>query len=180
MRRTLGPLLLLPLLLAGCGEEGTGAATDDATSAESSASSTPPPTDEPAATDGTTEPPDDEAGDGATLLGLVHETNAGGTVSDQLTPIDGDGLLDFLTQLDSSSLSEQVMTIAEDNPPTDGHRLMAAVVAIGCDVPPGVSVTAAPDDGGTWTVVPDKVTAPLQECLAPVTTIAVVDVPLQG
>lgn len=177
MRRTLGPLLLLPLLLAGCGEEGTGSATDDPTSSASStpaptSTTTPTPTDEPPATE--------PAGDGATVLGLVHETNAGGSVSDQLTPIDGDGLLDFLTQLDSSSLSEQVMTIAEDNPPTDGHRLMAAVVAIGCDVPPGVTVTAAFDDSGTWAVVPDKVTAPLQECLAPVTTVAVVDVPLQG
>lgn len=178
MRRTLGPLLLLPLLLAGCGEEGTGSATDDPTSSASStpaaptSPTSPNPTDEPLATDG--------ANDGATVLGLVHETNAGGTVSDQLTSIDGDGLLDFLTQLDSSSLSEQVMAIAEDNPPTDGHRLMAAVVALGCDVPPGVTVSGAPDDSGTWTVIPDKVTAPLQECLAPVTTVAVVDVPLQG
>lgn len=173
MRRTLGPLLLLPLLLAGCGEEGAGSATDDATSTPS-ASSAPTTT---APTDGGA---DDGTDDGATVLGLVHETNAGGTVSDTLTPIDGDGLLDFLTQLDSSSLSEQVMTIAEDNPPADGHRLMAAVVALGCDVPPGVTVTGAPDDSGTWTVTPDKVTAPLQECLAPVTTIAVVDVPSQG
>lgn len=175
MRRTLGPLLLLPLLLAGCGEEGTGSATDDATS---SASSTPTGTSTTA--EPTADPPVDGANDGATVLGLVHETNAGGTVSDTLTPIDGDGLLDFLTQLDSSSLSEQVMTIAEDNPPADGHRLMAAVVALGCDVPPGVTVTGAPDDSGTWTVTPDKVAAPLQECLAPVTTIAVVDVPPQG
>lgn len=159
MRNTLGPLLLLPLLLAGCGEEGTGSATDDpSTSAQGSAT------------------PDPGAGE-PVVLALVHETNAGGTVSDELTPIGGDGLLDFLVQFDSSGLGEQVTAVAEDNPAAEGRELTAAVVAIGCDVPPGVSVTQPDGAEQGWTVTPDKVTAPLQECLAPVTTVAVVDVP---
>ncbi len=145
MDKTLGLLLLLPLLLTGCGEEGTGRAASPT-----------PPADEPV------------------VVSLVHATNAGGSVSDRLTPIGDDGLLDFLTQFDSSDLSEQVMLLAEDNPPAEGHELTAAVVAVGCDVPPGVRVTSS-EEG--WMIRPDKVTAPLRECLAPVTTVAVVDVP---
>jgi len=150
MRKTLGSLLFLPLLLVGCGDGDSTTVADEPGAISSTAAAEP------------------------VVLALVHETNAGGTVSDQLTPIGGDGLLDFLTQFDSSSLSEQVMALVDDNPPAEGHELMAAVVAIGCDVPPGVRVSA---DGAGWTVSPDKVTAPLQECLAPVTTVAVVDVP---
>ena len=43
---------------------------------------------------------------------------------------------------------------------------MGAVVAIGCDVPPDVSVEQGPDG---WVVTPQKVPSPLQECFAPVT-----------
>ena len=164
MRNTLGPLLLLPLLLAGCGGEGSGSATDDASASPSTPGSTAP---DP----GAAEP---------VVLALVHETNAGGTVSGELTPIGGDGLLDFLMQFDSSGLSEQVMAVAEANAPAEGRELTAAVVAIGCDVPPGVSVTQPDGAEQGWTVTPDKVTEPLQECLAPVTTVAVVDVPSQA
>ena len=41
---------------------------------------------------------------------------------------------------------------------------MGAVVAIGCDVPPDVSVEPGPDG---WVVTPHKVPSPLQECFAP-------------
>jgi hypothetical protein len=46
-------------------------------------------------------------------------------------------------------------------------------VSIGCDVPPGVTVQTQ-DDG--LAIVAMKVKSPLQECLAPVTTVALVTI----
>ena len=51
---------------------------------------------------------------------------------------------------------------------------MGAVVAIGCDVPPGRLGREQGPDG--WVVTPHKVPSPLQECFAPVTSVAIVAV----
>jgi hypothetical protein len=53
------------------------------------------------------------------------------------------------------------------------QKLAAAVVSIGCDVPPGVTVQKL-EDGVA--IVPREVPSPLPECLAPVTTVALVGV----
>ena len=58
--------------------------------------------------------------------------------------------------------------------PPDGRVLLGAVVAVGCDVPPGVRVEGA---GSDLRILAKPVPSPLQECLAPVTTVAVVSVP---
>jgi hypothetical protein len=54
-----------------------------------------------------------------------------------------------------------------------GQTLLGAVVAIGCDVPPGVTVQHA--DGGL-AITALKVEKPREECFAPVTTVALVAV----
>lgn len=56
-----------------------------------------------------------------------------------------------------------------------GPNLVGAVVASGCDVPPGVTATA--DGRGGVTIEAQEVASPLPECLIPVTTIALVDLP---
>ena len=45
----------------------------------------------------------------------------------------------------------------------EGYTVMGAVVSIGCDVPPGVTVSQGPDG---WVFTPQKVASPLQECFA--------------
>ena len=51
---------------------------------------------------------------------------------------------------------------------------MGAVVSIGCDVPPGVDGDQSADG---WVFTPQEVARPLQECFAPVTSVALVAVP---
>jgi hypothetical protein len=171
MRRTLGPLLLLtllPTMLTGCGGDDGGATAQDAPSSSlpSPASSDEPPSDEPPSD----EPPSDEP----VVVALVSETAAGGASSDVLTPVAGPGLNAFLAQLESATLGDEVRAAMRAHTLPDGHSYGVAVVALGCDVPPDVHVTK---EDGAWTVTPAKVPSPMPECFAPVTTVAVVDVP---
>ncbi|WP_193611337.1 hypothetical protein [Nocardioides lijunqiniae] len=170
MRRTLGPLLLLTLL-AGCGDGDDGGDTtaEDVPASSSSPSLTPTPG-EPSS-GGTTEPP--PTGE-PVVVALLSETAAGGSAADVLTPVEGAAVDAFLAQLDSATLGEQVRAAVDQHSLATGHSLGAAVVALGCDVPPEVFVTR---QDGAWTVTPAKVASPLQECFAPVTTVVVVDVP---
>ena len=154
MRRNLGTLLLLPALLglAGCG--------DDETASD--------PVDRPSTDPSPTSLEYD-------VLAIVSETAVGGTVSEQLTPVSEPGALSaFLEQFENGAFSEEISAEVEGHDPADGSVVAAAVVAIGCDVPPGVTVTAA-DDG--YVVRADKITEPLKECFAPVTSVAIVEVP---
>lgn len=57
-----------------------------------------------------------------------------------------------------------------------GSNVVGAVVASGCDVPPGVTATA--DGQGGVTIEAQEVASPLPECLIPVTTVALVDLPI--
>ncbi|WP_134741316.1 hypothetical protein [Nocardioides sp. 503] len=169
MRRTLGPLLpltLLAALLAGCGDDDGTVAEDPPPSSPSASPSQTPPSDEPS--------PDEPASDEPVVVALVSETGGGGTSSDVLAPVDGPGLDAFLTQVDSATLGEEVRAAVRGHDLPSGHSQGAAVVSVGCDVPPEVFVTQV---DGAWTVTPAKVASPRQECYAAVTTVAVVDVP---
>lgn len=146
MRRILGALLVLTVL-SGCGsEDGTG---DDTRPTPTDSSS-------PASFDYDAE--------------LVSETAAGGTVVDKLIPIDSDDQLRaFLMQFDSPTFRAEITEAAAVQ---DG-AVLAAVVAIGCDIAPNVEVTPVAHG---YLVSPGKVIDPLEECLAAVTTVAVVTV----
>jgi hypothetical protein len=153
MRKSLGTLALLPALLgplAGCGDD---TASD--------------PVDQPG-TEQTSTALDYD------VLAIVSETAAGGTVSPTLTPVPGpDELAAFTEQFDNDAFREEIAAEVRSHEPREGYVVGAAVVALGCDVPPGVTVVAA-DDG--FTVHPDKVADPLPECFAPVTSVAVIEV----
>ena len=60
--------------------------------------------------------------------------------------------------------------MVDDNEPAAGNELVAAVVSIGCDVP-----TAVTYDAGK--VRATKVPNPTPECFAPVTSVAILEVP---
>ncbi|MDE0777660.1 MAG: hypothetical protein OSB43_15395 [Nocardioides sp.] len=162
MRRTLGSILapvLLCSVLAGCG--------GDADVLSDGAASDPAPTETPTSTqtDGDAEEPVDYV-----VVGLPSETAAGGSVSPMLTPVRTPDELDtFVSQFRLDSFADEVRDDATSA--TDEGDLWAAVVSIGCDVPPGVIVE---EGEAGYLVTPEKVAAPLQECLAPVTTVALV------
>jgi hypothetical protein len=79
----------------------------------------------------------------------------------------------FAAQFRNEALGNQMdKAIRKADVPAD-QRLAAAVVSIGCDVPPGVVVQEV---AGRVAIVPMKVASPLPECLAAVTTVALVAV----
>ena len=183
MRRPLGSLLapglpvLLPaalaavLVVAGCAaERHPGLQPGDATGSDPTTSSTPSvePSDEPdpgSQSDGdAAEPVDHE------VVALPHATAVGGTVSPMLVRVETPDELDtFVSQFRRDELTDEIRTIAR-TASYDG-ALWAAVVSLGCDVPPGVNV--AEGEAG-YLVTPQKVVDPLDNCLAPVTTVALV------
>ncbi len=106
------------------------------------------------------------------VVALVSETAAGGRVSLDATQLTSGSLETFTRQFTSRDLVDEVTAEAAQ---TEGSgQVYGAVVAVGCDVPPGVSVAA---DGDGWRITPEAVTSPRGECYAPVTTVALVRVP---
>jgi hypothetical protein len=156
MRRILGTLLLMPVLLgllAGCGDD-----TDTVSDPERQ------PSPEPSSTALEYD-----------VLAIVSETAAGGEVSEQLAPVsEPDELSAFLEQFENDGLRQEISAEVEGHETSDGSLVYAAVVAIGCDVPPGVTVEVATD---AYLVRPEKVVKPHEECFAPVTSVAVISVP---
>lgn len=163
MKRTLGTTLTLPsvllaaLLLVGCGDDGESAGGDRT------------------ATDRQTKETTDPGPSGAvdfTEVGLPHATAAGGEVDTTAVPLDTAGAVqDFTAGFEGGSLAGDVQDQVATTDVPDGQVLAGAVVSIGCDVPPGVTVQRA---GSGLQVMPLKVKAPTPECFAPVTTVALV------
>jgi len=172
MRRTLGALLLTAALataaLAGCADAGGDTRAEDAASGTSSASPSDLP---PAAPSGAPSTP------GAvdfTEVALLSETAAGGEVEHRATVLDDASAVNgFATQFESGAMSDELTTAVREADVAEGQELAAAIVSIGCDVPPGVTVQKL-EDGVA--ILPLKVKSPLKECFAPVTTVALVAV----
>ena len=108
-------------------------------------------------------------------IAIVSQTAAGGEVDLNAVPVDDDAALqEFTAQFNKAGLEEKIATAVAGATVPEGYTVMGAVVSIGCDVPPDVSVEQGPDG---WVVTPHKVPSPLQECFAPVTSVAIVAVP---
>lgn len=106
------------------------------------------------------------------LLGLVHQTAAGGRVAETLTPIGTPRALDdYVARFRGTTLADDIRAMAEDY--AGPGVVSAAVIAVGCDVPPGAEFGVNSD--GAY-VEARRVADPLPECLAAVTTVALVAV----
>ena len=165
MRRVLGTLLLATALLVGCSDDGSDDdAKDPAPSSQSpTADATPVPTADPTASEA---PPDP----GWRLVDIVHATAVDGEISTRPTPIpDAQAVADFSAQFSRPDLEEEIQRVVREHEPEEGSELAAAVIWIGCDVPTGVTYA----DGK---VKPLKVTEPTKECLAAVTSVAILEI----
>jgi hypothetical protein len=189
MRRRLGALLLTGLLcgLAGCGgdDDETPTASDPAPASDRPAASTtgtpsdpptttgPPTTTDPGDPSGppTKSPPLTPGGVPFELVELVSRTAGRGVVSDRAVPITSASELDAFVADLSAQLAGDVSEAYAANPVQAGQTLYAAVVGLGCDVPPGVEVSRA---GAGYEISGRKVAEPLPNCFAPVTSVALV------
>jgi hypothetical protein len=162
MRRLLGtvlPALLLVGVLAGCGDDEPGADQPGPTST--------PPTDAPTTGDAV----DFE------VVEMITETAAGGTVDAGAAAVplgDDTAVQEFTAQFTSEAMTTRVQDAVDKAAVSDDMLLYGAVVAVGCDSPGDVSVTAG-DQG--LVITADKVPSPKPECFAPMTTVALVLVP---
>jgi hypothetical protein len=149
--RTLGTMLAAAALLAGCGSQTSSTAVGPGSA------------------------PDPNSPVDFTSLGLVSQTGGGGQVSPVASPLDTPAdVRAFVAQFRAPAVATKIrhLLAAADRP--SGTHVVGAVVAVGCDVPPGVDVTHGTDQ---VQIIPKEVASPLPECLAPVTTVAVVAVP---
>jgi len=156
VRAPLVALLVTLLLMVGCGTPDT--ASDTATTGPSPSTS---PTKGGVPVD-------------FDLVALLSQTAAGGRVSPDAVRLDDEAAVEaFAAQFKHEAFGDKIaQTLAATTVP-EGRVLLGAVVYLGCDVPPGVLVTGEP---GSWQIVAQKVPTPMQECFAPVTTVALVTV----
>lgn len=146
MRRILCALLLAAAL-TGCG--------DDDKKAEQ------PPAVEPAA-----EPE---------LVQIVVLTSAGGKVAPEAYYVEDRQAMQAYVQTfeDGDDVAEAIQQAVTDAGEVRGE-LAVATIAVGCDVPPGVSIIESTDGPE---VRPSKIVDPIPECFAPTTSIALVEIP---
>jgi hypothetical protein len=152
MRRTLGTLFATTALMvtAGCGS------TTSSTVAGPDSPSPGPVT-------------------GAHVFPLISMTGGGGRVSQLASELDTPAQVKaFTAQFRVPAITHQITEVLARAAPR-GQPLFGAVVAVGCDRPPGADVIL--DGAGRVEIVPREVASPLPECLAAVTTVAIAAVP---
>lgn len=159
-------LLLVAFLLAvsaGCGNDAGGPASTDVADGETRSQR---PGEATAEQPGD---PDHPAGD---VVAILTETGVGGTVASLAVPVGDDAARQrFGRQFSDQRMRDRIEAETAGIDLRTGSRLYAAVVAVGCDVPPGVVITLA---AAGVAVTPEQVAAPRQECLAPMTSVALV------
>jgi len=112
---------------------------------------------------------------GATVLPLISLTGGGGQVSPSATLLDTPAQVrGFTHQFRAPALAGRI-TAAVEQARKSGYLVYGAVVAVGCDRPPGADVSL--DANGDVQITAREVASPLPECLAPVTTVAIATVP---
>lgn len=112
---------------------------------------------------------------GAHVYPLISMTGGGGRVSQLASELDTPAQVKaFTSQFHLPALPHRIRALVTEVAPK-AHLLYGAVVAVGCDRPPGADVVL--DGSGRVQIVPHEVASPLQECLAAVTTVAIVSVP---
>lgn len=167
MKPFLGPALsaaLMAVLLAGCGDATSDTASDPApekTRPTAAASSMP-----------TVDPTESLE---AQTIAIVSQTAVGGHVDLEAVPLaDEAARREFAAQFNRPGMERKIAQAVAAATVPEGYTVMGAVVMVGCDVPPGVTVSQSADG---WVVTPEPVVSPLQECFAAVTSVAIVAVP---
>jgi hypothetical protein len=170
MRRTLGKLTASALacvalgLTAGCGSSSS-TATDPGQGPASD------PAGIPSRSPGTIE--------GAKVLPLISMTGAGGQPQRTATQLNSTpDLKAFARQFRVPAMWHRIDSEVGDKIGKPGHQLVGQIVAVGCDRPPGADVVVNGD--GDIVLMPHEVASPLEECLAPVTTVAIAVLPLES
>jgi hypothetical protein len=100
---------------------------------------------------------------------LVSQTAGGGAVADRARPLPDAAAVDAFTRDLRPGLAAKVRAAAAGLPVASGQLLYGQIVAVGCDVPPGVTVEPDPVVAHA-----DPVASPRPECFAPITTVALV------
>ena len=100
---------------------------------------------------------------------LVSQTAGNGTVAKVATPLPDQAAVDAFTHGLADPLAAKVVQAVEQTQVASGQRLYGQVVAVGCDVPPAVTVERDPVAAHA-----EPVASPRPECFAPVTTVALV------
>jgi hypothetical protein len=112
---------------------------------------------------------------GAHVLPLISVTGGGGRVSTSATLLDSKAHVRAFTQQFRPPTMTARVDAAVRKAAASGHLVFGAVVAVGCDRPPGAVV--ALDAEGEVQITAKEVSSPLPECLAEVTTVAIASVP---
>jgi hypothetical protein len=107
-------------------------------------------------------------------VALVTVTAGGGQVTEHATYVDDRAALRaYVDRFPSERLQREVLAAAADADLKDGQRLAAAVVGLGCTPPTRVSVSGADDDLRITASHPPSRSI---QCIAPITTVALVAV----
>ena len=150
---------------AGCGDSSS-TATDPAGSPTSNPASDP--AGVPSRSPGTVE--------GARVLPLISMTGAGGREQPAATLLSSRAdVKAFARELRLPAMWHRIDAALRSVRVPSDRDVVGQIVAVGCDVPPGVDVVV--DSEGDVVLVPHEVASPLQECLAPVTTVAIAILP---
>jgi hypothetical protein len=158
MRHRLGILLWSALLTAGL-TAGCGSSNSSTAAQDPGTSSSPP-----------APGPSSPAGAKVHLISLTAAGGAPGPAAPLNTP---EQVAAFTQQFPMQAMRNQIEAFTSRV--GSGNDVQGAVIAVGCDRPPGAAVTV--DANGEAIITPYDVESPLEECLAAVTTVGIAVIP---